>query len=91
VIEQFLDLDQLVIIVKLYKTAFMDIDVKWRRQRKRAVPSGWIVSIMALGVVLLLILSSFGSKPVKSQSIADIDHVVLFMQVRLRACNTDRY
>jgi hypothetical protein len=60
----------------------MEIDVKWRRQRKRAVPSGWIISIMALGIFLFLILSSFGSKPVESQSIADINHVVLFMQVR---------
>jgi hypothetical protein len=59
----------------------MDIDVKWRRQRKRPRTVFWIISIMALGFVLLLLVSSFGSKPVRSQSIADIGHVVLFMQV----------
>jgi hypothetical protein len=34
-----------------------------------------------IGLVVLLLVSSFGSKPVRSQSIADIGHVVLFMQV----------
>jgi hypothetical protein len=61
----------------------MDIDIKWRKQRNRRVGSiPWILLIMTIGIILLLLVSSFGSRPVRSQSIADIDHVVLFMQVR---------
>jgi uncharacterized BrkB/YihY/UPF0761 family membrane protein len=62
----------------------MDIEPKWRRTQKKTPWRNnlWILIIMAMLIILLFIILNFIANPVKSQSLADIEHVVLFMQVQ---------
>jgi hypothetical protein len=62
----------------------MDFEPKWRSTQKtrRGGIVYWIFIIMAMLIILFFIITNFIANPVKSQSLADIEHVVLFMQVQ---------
>ena len=60
----------------------MEIHVKWKERRRNRPGARFCFVIMALIVLVLAGLALVSPIPVISQSLADIEHVVLFMQVR---------